>query len=115
MNELKLNQFCLIKENEFLERFETVDPEIGKLLRQHISKASETNSQNYCDWLNWCKSQNGRIKVIQHSVPTDILPDKYNGLLYDIKVQGKKYAPDDQLYNNHDDLRYIIIKLTAVE
>ena len=53
----------------------------------------------------WCKLQNNRVRVIENEVPNEIFPPQFRGSVYDIKVQGKKRAPDDQLYSDHEDLR----------
>ena len=105
MNEVMLNKFCLIKKKEFFKRLEEIGINFEKILNQQTFYDSETNSQNCFDWLSWCKLQSGRIKVIDYEIPSQILPTGYTGFMYDIKVQGKKRAPDDQLYNDNDDLR----------
>lgn len=105
MNEVMLNKFSLIKKQEIVDRLEKIDNNFEKVLNQQTLHNSETNSQNCFNWLSWCKLQSGRIKVIDYEVPSQILPASYKGFIYDVKVQGKKWAPDDQLYHDHEDLR----------
>ena len=106
MSELELNKYCLLNEKLLIEKMETFDPKIQQLLNRQMSKNLDLNSQIYRDWLAWCKLQNSRVKVIETEIPTEILPPQFQGSMYDIKVQGKKRAPDDQLYSDHEDLRY---------
>ena len=80
------------------------DSSVHKLISETVS-SSENSSQITSDWLKWCKNENNRVKVIDCNVPQGILPPGCNGILNDIKVQGKKRAPDDALYNKHADLR----------
>ena len=56
-------------------------------------------------WLKWCESQVNRVKVIDHNIPNGVLPEKFNGCIHDIKVQGKRRCPDDTMYNKYADLR----------
>ena len=105
MNDFELKQCCMLNEKVLVERLEIFDPKIQQLLNRQISKNANLNSQIYGDWLAWCKLQNNRVKVIENEIPNEIFPPQFRGSIYDIKVQGKKRAPDDQLYSDHEDLR----------
>ena len=106
MSILELDKYSLFKEEELKYRFEDFDDVIGNLVSIQMKKSTKESSNLICDWLGWCTKQNDRIKVIDHKIPSSILPKHFEGAMYDIKVQGKKRKPDDQLYNNHEDLRY---------
>ena len=106
MGVLELNKYSLWDEGEVTNMFGAFDDKILALISKEIHKDSRDNSKLFGDWLRWCKKQSSRLKVIEHDVPTGILPKQFEGTLYDIKVQGKKWAPDDALYNDNEDLRY---------
>ena len=108
MDEFNKSKFHKFNGNELLQRLENLDDDTVKLLNQQSILNTQTYSQMCVDWLKWCKLQTNRIKVIEHEIPSQILPIRFAGVLCDIKVQGKKCAPDDQLYNNHEDLRYLL-------
>ncbi|XP_074646130.1 uncharacterized protein LOC141902347 [Tubulanus polymorphus] len=55
-------------------------------------------------WLYWAQ-QNKYIKCIETEVPVGILPDGCNASLIDAKVFSKKRGPDDEIYDNNDDIR----------
>ena len=103
---LELNKYVLFKEEDLNFIFEEFNEIIRNLVAVQERKSTIQTSEIFSDWLRWCKEQTGRVKVIDHEVPPKILPNHFKGILYDIKVQGKKWAPDDQLYDNHHDLRY---------
>ena len=106
MGILELDKYSLIEEEKLKYTFKDFDDAIANLVSIPIKESSKESSKLISNWLRWCKKQNERIKVIEHKVPSNILPKQFEGTMYDIKVQGKKWAPDDQLYNNNEDLRY---------
>ena len=106
MGIIELDKYSLFKEEELKSSFGDFDDVIATLVSIQIEKNTNETSKLICDWLRWCKKQNDRIKVIEHKISPGILPKHIEGAMYDVKVQGKKWAPDDKLYNNHKDLRY---------
>ena len=108
MGTLELYKYALWEEKILISRCAEFDEKIISIIKQ-MHKENGENSKIFGDWLKWCKQQNTCIKVIEHDVPTGILPEPFEGTLYDIKVQGKKWGPDDALYNENEDLRYNIL------
>ena len=106
MGIVELDKYSLFKEEELKNKFEDFDDVIATLVKIQMETSTKEISKLICDWLKWCKKQSDRVKVIDHKIPTSILPKYFEGVMYDVKVQGKKWEPDDKLYNNHVDLRY---------
>ena len=105
MGVLELDKYTVWNEGELTNMFHAFDDKILDLIGKQIHKESRDSSKLFGDWLRWCKKQSTRIKVIGHDIPAGILPKQFEATLYDIKVQGKKWAPDDALYNDNEDLR----------
>ena len=101
---MELTKIKYLTSQALLTKSTEYDSSVHKLISAKIS-SSEKSSQIMSDWLKWCEKENNRVKVIDCNVPQGILPTGCNGILHDIKVQGKRRAPDDALYNKHSDLR----------
>ena len=57
------------------------------------------------EWLAWARSHGHMVKVVEGKVPQGVMPLGKVATLLDVKVQGKKYGPDDALYNSSAELR----------
>ena len=104
MSTFDLSEIPLWTEDDILKNTLECDKSVKKLIEEKISFQDNYN-QISSDWLNWCKTETSRVKVIGYDVPAGILPQSFSGYLYDIKVQGKRRCPDDTLYNKYADLR----------
>ena len=104
MSNLELSKMEFWTHQQLLNSSISHDVSVRKLIEDKLC-LQENSSQIVSDWLKWCDSQKNRVKVIDYNVPQGILPQTCTGDIYDIKVQGKKRAPDDALYNNYADLR----------
>ena len=78
---------------------------LKSFIESKIRSSEDSSKDVILDWLKWCESQVNRVKVIDHNIPNGVLPDKFNGCIHDIKVQGKRRCPDDTMYNKYADLR----------
>ena len=78
---------------------------LKSFIESKIRSNGESSKDVILDWLKWCEKQVNRVKVIDHNIPNGVLPDKFNGCIHDIKVQGKRRCPDDTMYNKYADLR----------
>jgi len=104
MANVELKEIKVWTPQELLTNSEKYDISIKKLIEEKLS-TNDNSSLAISDWLKWCESQINRVKVIDYNVPQGVLPPKCNGCIHDIKVQGKRRAPDDTLYNKYADLR----------
>ena len=104
MANIELKEIKVWTPHELITNSEKYDISIKKLIDEKISSL-DNSSLAISEWLKWCESQTNRVKVIDYNVPQGILPQKCNGCIHDIKVQGKRRAPDDALYNKYADLR----------
>ena len=104
----KISQVQLWNDAKLLENLEASDPQICKLVQGKMVE-EDANSKIVAEWLKWCQAQTSRVIVTGYDVPAGVLPTRCNGCLYDIKVGGKRRAPDDELYNKNPDLRYVPI------
>ena len=78
---------------------------LKSFIESKIRSNEESSKDVISEWLKWCEKQVNRVKVIDHNIPNGVLPDKFNGCIHDIKVQGKRRCPDDTMYNKYADLR----------
>ena len=57
------------------------------------------------EWLTWARAHPDTVKVVEGKMPVGLLPEGLTASLHDVKVGGKKYGPDDALYNSSAELR----------
>ena len=104
MANVELKEIEVCTPQELIKNSDSYDISLKKLIEEKIS-THDNSSLAISDWLKWCESQVDRVKVIDYNVPQGVLPQKCNGCIHDIKVQGKRRAPDDTMYNKYADLR----------
>ena len=105
MAKLGLKETQIWTTSELISKNKFVNPTLQALIEEKISSHELSSTTVIPDWLKWCEAQKDRVKVIDHDVPKGVLPDKFSGCIHDIKVQGRKRAPDDAMYNKYADLR----------
>ena len=104
MSNLELKEIEFWTDQQLLNNSVGYNTSVKKLIEDKIS-FHENSSQIVSDWLKWSNNQVDRVKVVDYNVPQGVLPQAFKGCIYDIKVQGKRRAPDDTLYNKYADLR----------
>ena len=109
MANVELKEIKVWTAQELISKSDNYNISIKTLIEEKTS-ADDNSSLAISDWLKWCESQINRVKVIDFNIPQGVLPEKCNGCIHDIKVQGKRRAPDDALYNKYADLRYTLIE-----
>ena len=106
MDKLSLKETKLLTPPDLISNTKFVNETLRTLIEEKITSHENSATSNVIsDWLKWCEEQKDRVKVIDHDIPKGILPDKFSGCIHDIKVQGRKRAPDDAMYNKYADLR----------
>jgi len=74
------------------------------------SKKNELSTKSWMspnEILSWVEA-NPLLKSIARAVPNGILPLKYSGTLYDIRVQAPRHQSDDSVYEENPQIRALI-------